>query len=92
MPVQRRGNAEGIGLGDRLGSIEVGKWADLVVVRGNPLADIRRTRQTRLVIKAGRVYDPETLMTSVEGKIGPMSAADTAAWAPTVRRGRGGAQ
>jgi hypothetical protein len=63
-----------------------------VVVRGNPLADIRRTRQTRLVIKAGRVYDPEALMTSVEGKIGPMSAADTAAWAPTppARRGRGG--
>ena len=82
-------SARAIGLGDRLGSIEVGKWADLVVVRGNPLADIRRTRQPRVVIKAGRVYDPAALMTSVEGKIGPMSAADTAAWAPTPRRGRG---
>jgi imidazolonepropionase-like amidohydrolase len=82
-------SARAIGLGDRLGSIEVGKWADLVVVRGNPLADIRRTRQPRLVIKAGRVYDPQALMTSVEGKIGPMSAADTAAWAPTPRQRRG---
>lgn len=53
-----------------------------------PEADIRRTRLPRLVIKAGRVYDPATLMTAVEGKIGPMSAADTAAWAPTPRRGR----
>ena len=43
----------------------------------------------RVVIKAGRVYDPAALMTSVEGKIGPTSAADTAAWAPTPRRGRG---
>jgi hypothetical protein len=43
----------------------------------------------RLVIKAGRVYDPQALMKSVEGKIGPASAADTAAWAPTPPRGRG---
>ena len=61
----------------------------IYVVRGNPLADIRRTRLPRLVIKAGRVYDPQALMTSVEGKIGPMSAADTAAWAPTPRQRRG---
>ena len=83
-------SARAMGLGDRLGSIEVGKWADLVVVRGNPLADIRRTRQPRLVIKAGRLYDPDALTKSVEGKIGPASAADTAAWAPTPRRGRPG--
>lgn len=83
-------SARAIGLGDRLGSIEAGKWADLVVVRGDPLTDIRRTREPRLVIKAGRVYDPEALMKSAEGKIGPGSAADTAAWAPTpsVRPGR----
>jgi imidazolonepropionase-like amidohydrolase len=81
-------NARAIGMGDRLGTIEAGKWADLVVVRGNPLADIRRVRLPRLVIKAGRVYDPEALMKSVEGKIGPASAADTAQWAPTPRRPR----
>jgi imidazolonepropionase-like amidohydrolase len=81
-------SARAMGLGDRLGSIEVGKFADLVVVRGDPLADIRRTRQPRVVVKAGRVYDPAALMKSVEGKIGPASAADTAAWAPTPRRPR----
>jgi len=81
-------SARAIGLGDRLGSIEPGKWADLVVVRGNPLADIRRVRMPRLVIKAGHVYDPQALMKSVEGTIGPASAADTAAWAPTPPRAR----
>jgi len=79
-------SARAMGLGDRLGSIEPGKWADLVIVRGNPIQDIRRVRLPRLVVKAGRVYDPEALMKSVEGKIGPASAADTAAWAPTPRR------
>src|SRR3954469_10620122 len=64
-------SAKAMGLGDRLGSIEVGKWADLVVVRGNPLADIRRTRQPRLVIKAGRVDDPGAIMSRGEGKVGP---------------------
>jgi imidazolonepropionase-like amidohydrolase len=78
-------SARAMGLGDRLGSIEPGKWADLVIVRGNPLQDIRRARAPRLVIKAGRVYDPEILMKSVEGKIGPTGAADSAVWAPTPR-------
>jgi imidazolonepropionase-like amidohydrolase len=82
-------SARAMGLGNQLGTIEAGKWADLVVVRGNPLQDIRRVRMPRLVIKAGRVYDPQALMKSVEGKIGPASAADTAAWAPTPPRGRG---
>jgi len=84
-------SARAMGFGDRLGSIEAGKWADLVVVRGNPLQDIKRVRLPRLVIKAGRVYDPEALMKSVEGKIGPTSSADSAAWAPGPTRGGRGA-
>jgi imidazolonepropionase-like amidohydrolase len=83
-------SARAMGFGDRLGSIEAGKWADLVVLRGNPLQDIRRVRNPRVVIKAGRVYDPEALFKSAEGRIGPASAADTAAWAPTPRAGRRG--
>jgi imidazolonepropionase-like amidohydrolase len=80
--------ARAMGLGDRAGSIEVGRWADLVVVRGNPLTDVRVVRQPRVVIKAGRVYDPEALLRAVEGKIGPASAADSATWSPEPPRRR----
>jgi imidazolonepropionase-like amidohydrolase len=84
-------SARAMGFGDRLGTIEAGKWADLVVLRGNPLQDIKHVRNPRVVIKAGRVYDPTALLKSAEGKIGPASAADTAVWAPTPRTRRGGA-
>jgi len=73
-------NAEILGWSDRVGTVEAGKWADLVVLRGNPLADIRRTRNPRVVIKAGRVYNPTALAESVVGTIGPKSSADTVAW------------
>ena len=38
------------------GTIEVGKLADLVVLRSDPLLDIRNTRSIQLVMKRGRVY------------------------------------
>jgi urease alpha subunit len=69
-----------MGLGDRLGSIETGKWADCVILRGNPLTDIRNARNPRLVIKGGVVYDPGKLSKAVEGTIGPTNAADTVFW------------
>jgi len=42
---------------DSLGSIAAGKLADLVVLDGDPLADIRNTRRIFLVVANGRVYD-----------------------------------
>ena len=38
------------------GTIETGKLADLVVLRADPLLDIRNTRSVQLVMKRGRVY------------------------------------
>ncbi len=78
--------ARALGVGDKLGTIETGKLADLVVVRGNPLEDIRNTRNVRWVIKAGRTYDAEELLASVEGTIGPRSTDEELVWMP---RGRG---
>jgi imidazolonepropionase-like amidohydrolase len=49
----------------------VAKFADLFIVRGNPLRDIRNTRHVQTVVKAGVVYDPAELLKSAEGKIGP---------------------
>ena len=45
-----------------LGSVETGKYADLVILDSNPLEDIRHTRDIHRVIKDGRVLDPEVLL------------------------------
>ena len=50
-----RNAAELCGVGDQLGTVEVGKLADLIVVGSNPLDDINNLRQLQLVIKDGRV-------------------------------------
>jgi len=77
--------ATALGVADRLGSVEVGKFADLVVVNGNPLKDIKAARSIRLVVKEGVVHDPKTLLFSAEGKIGPTGPADHADWELNVK-------
>jgi imidazolonepropionase-like amidohydrolase len=72
--------ANALGVADKLGSIEVGKLADLYVARGNPLDDIKTARNVQLVIKSGVIYDPESLLKSAEGKIGPAGPDDHADW------------
>jgi imidazolonepropionase-like amidohydrolase len=42
-----------------LGSIEVGKLADMVIMKKNPLDDIRNTRSIEYVIKNGVLYSGE---------------------------------
>jgi imidazolonepropionase-like amidohydrolase len=53
--------ANGIGLESELGSIEAGKLADLVILSGDPLADIRATESVTHVVVNGRLFDAETL-------------------------------
>jgi imidazolonepropionase-like amidohydrolase len=53
-----RTNSELFGMSDKLGTLEVGKWADIIVVQGNPLEDIERLRDknnVKLVLKQGSV-------------------------------------
>jgi imidazolonepropionase-like amidohydrolase len=51
--------AELLGMSDQLGSIEVGKFADLIAVNGDPLADITEMERVKFVMKNGAVYKSE---------------------------------
>ncbi len=48
-------NAEALGWSDRVGSIEKGKYADLVAVSGDPLADITELQRVKFVMKGGKI-------------------------------------
>jgi Tol biopolymer transport system component len=53
--------AEAIGIQKDIGSLEVGKIADLIVLNKNPLDDIHNSREVRYVMKDGILYDGDTL-------------------------------
>lgn len=54
--------AEAIGLLDKVGTLEPGKYADIISVQGNPLDDITAMRRIGLVMKGGRRYDQISLL------------------------------
>lgn len=87
--------AHAMRMGDSLGTIETSKIADLTIIRGNPLQDIRNTRNVQRVMLAGTLHDAAALLASVKGKMGPASAADDEWWQgnkrfpPAARGGRG---
>jgi imidazolonepropionase-like amidohydrolase len=51
--------AELLGWSDKMGTIEAGKWADLVAVSGDPLKDITELQRVKFVMKAGSVFKNE---------------------------------
>jgi len=51
--------AELMGWADRTGALEAGKWADIIAVPGDPVADVKILQSVPFVMKAGVVYKNE---------------------------------
>lgn len=51
--------AELLGWSDNMGTVEAGKWADLVAVSGDPLKDISELERVKFVMKSGAVFKNE---------------------------------
>jgi imidazolonepropionase-like amidohydrolase len=49
-------NAEIIGWSDRIGSVEAGKFADLIAVPGDPIQNVTLFRRVGFVMKGGAIY------------------------------------
>jgi imidazolonepropionase-like amidohydrolase len=58
-------NARALGAAGDLGTIEPGRLADLVIVDGNPLTNIRDLRRVKKVVKDGVVYDEASLVNPI---------------------------
>ncbi len=62
--------AKFLGENSRIGSIAIAKQADLMVVKGNPAANISDIEKVEIVFKDGVGYDTEKLIQSVQGLVG----------------------
>ena len=72
--------ARALRVDDRLGTLEPGKLADLAILRGNPLEDIRSTRNVHIVFRNGVRHDARALLESVKGQLGPRGPEELAEW------------
>ena len=59
--IATQGGAAAVGAEDHLGTLEIDKLADIVLLDANPLDDIKNTQAIWRVIKGGWVFDPEKL-------------------------------
>jgi imidazolonepropionase-like amidohydrolase len=53
--------ADLMGWADKTGSLDTGKWADIIAVRGDPLQDVKLLQHVAFVMKSGKVFknDPQ---------------------------------
>lgn len=60
--------AEALAKEDQLGTVEAGKFADLVIVDADPLASVQNLRKINLVVQGGKIYSPEALLQQVRSR------------------------
>ena len=68
--IATRNGAELLGELERIGTLESGKQADVVVVKGDPAKNIADIEKVEIVFKDGVGYDPAKLIESVKGSVG----------------------
>jgi imidazolonepropionase-like amidohydrolase len=59
-----------LGRAETIGSLAVGKQADIVLIDGDPATRVRELRNVEIVFKQGYGFDPEKLIDAVRGKSG----------------------
>ena len=59
------GSAKIAGRAERLGTIEVGKLADFILVDGDPINDMSDIRKVTLTVKDGTIFDPEEMYRAI---------------------------
>ncbi len=59
-----------LGIADRSGSIEIGKQADLVVIKGDPAENVAAIRNVQTVFRQGKGFDSKKMMDDVQGIVG----------------------
>ena len=72
------------GVEEEYGRIAEGKAADMVLLRENPLTDIRNTRSIEAVVLGGRLYKRENLdalLAHVESSVGSLTLGAKLLWA-----------
>lgn len=68
-----RTNAELIGRGKELGTLEVGKLADILIAEGDPLTDMNQLANVKMVLRGGEVFLPSQLLPMLPSTQPPLS-------------------
>jgi imidazolonepropionase-like amidohydrolase len=68
--IATQNGAQYLGIADKVGTVQVGKQADLAVIRGDPSHKIDDIENVEIVFKGGIGYDSHKLIQSVQGQVG----------------------
>jgi imidazolonepropionase-like amidohydrolase len=70
--------ADLMGWTDKVGSLDAGKWADIIAIQGDPLADIKLLQHVPFVMKSGIIYKDEAQPAAVDKLIATETVRDNA--------------